>query len=119
VYVLVFARPELGHARPGFGAGRNRSMLTLDPLDAGSMEALVDALVPGMPAAARAKITAQAQGIPLFAVETIRPLVDRDIVQPIEGAYRRRGPPTGCGHRRPDRGALRQRRGHGGLQPRR
>ena len=25
VYVLVFARPELGQARPGFGAGRNRS----------------------------------------------------------------------------------------------
>ena len=49
---------------------------------------LVDALVPGMPPAARAKITAQAQGIPLFAVETVRSLVDRDIVQPVEGVYR-------------------------------
>ena len=47
--------------------------------------------MPGMPAAARAKITAQAQGIPLFAVETIRSLVDRDIVQPVEGAYRLTG----------------------------
>jgi class 3 adenylate cyclase/predicted ATPase len=91
IYVLVFARPELGQARPGFGTGRNRTALTLDPLDAGSMEALVDALVPGMPAAARAKITAQAQGIPLFAVETIRSLIDRDIVQPIEGAYQLTG----------------------------
>jgi class 3 adenylate cyclase/predicted ATPase len=88
IYVLVFARPELGQARPGFGAGRNRSMLTLDPLDAASMDQLVDALVPGMPAAARAKITAQAQGIPLFAVETVRALIDRDIVQPLEGLYR-------------------------------
>ena len=88
VYVLVLARPELGQARAGFGTGRNRSTLTLDPLDAASMEALVDALVPGMPTAARAKITAQAQGIPLFAVETVRSLIDRDIVQPIEGAYR-------------------------------
>ena len=88
VYVLVFARPELGQARPGFGAGRNRTALTLDPLDAASMDALVDALVPGMPGPARAKITAQAQGIPLFAVETIRSLVDRDIVQPVEGVYR-------------------------------
>jgi class 3 adenylate cyclase len=34
VYVLVFARPELGQARPGFGTGRNRTTLTLDPLDA-------------------------------------------------------------------------------------
>jgi len=87
VYVLVFARPELGQARPGFGAGRNRSTLTLDPLDPASMDRLVDALVPGMPAAARAKITSQAQGIPLFAVETVRSLIDQDIVQPREGVY--------------------------------
>jgi class 3 adenylate cyclase/predicted ATPase len=88
IFVLVFARPELGQARPGFGIGRNRSTLTLDPLDAASMDALVDALVPGMPAAARAAVTGQAQGIPLFAVETVRALIDRDIVQPIEGLYR-------------------------------
>ena len=50
------------------------------------MDALVEALVPGMPAPARAEITAQAQGIPLFAVETMRSLIDRDVVQPIEGA---------------------------------
>jgi class 3 adenylate cyclase/predicted ATPase len=91
VYVLVFARPELGQARPGFGAGRNRSTLTLDPLDAASMDTLVEALVPGMPAQAQAKITRQAQGIPLFAVETVRALVDRDIVQPVEGVYRLTG----------------------------
>ena len=91
VYVLVFARPELGQARPGFGTGRNRITLTLDPLDPASMDRLVDALVPGMPAAARSKITTQAQGIPLFAVETVRSLIDRDIVQPVEGVYRLTG----------------------------
>jgi class 3 adenylate cyclase/tetratricopeptide (TPR) repeat protein len=91
VYVLAFARPELGQARPGFGAGRNRSTLTLDPLDTASMDLLVDALVPGMPAAARSKITRQAQGIPLFAVETVRSLIDRDVVQPVEGVYRLTG----------------------------
>ena len=91
IYVLVFARPELGQARPGFGTGRNRTALTLDPLDAASMDALVDALVPGMPGPARAKIAAQAQGVPLFAVETIRSLVDRDVVQPVEGVYRLTG----------------------------
>ena len=36
-------------------------------------------------------MTAQAQGIPLFAVETVRALIDRDIVQPIEGVYRLTG----------------------------
>ena len=88
VYVLVFARPELSQARPGFGAGRNRITLTLDPLDPASMDQLVDALVPGMPPAARSAVTSQAQGIPLFAVETVRALIDRDIVQPVEGVYR-------------------------------
>ena len=87
VYVLVFARPELGQARPGFGAGRNRIMLTLDPLDPVSMDRLVDALVPGMPAAALAAVSSQAQGVPLFAVETVRSLIDRDIVSPVEGVY--------------------------------
>ena len=91
IYVLVFARPELGLVRSGFGAGRNRSMLTLDPLDTQSMDALVDALVPALPAAARAKIISQAQGLPLFAVETVRALIDRDIVQPVEGVYRLTG----------------------------
>ncbi len=88
IFVLVLARPELGQARPGFGAGRNRTALTLDPMDAASMDALVEALVPGMPSAARSAVTSQAQGIPLFAVETVRSLIDRDIVQPIEGVYR-------------------------------
>jgi class 3 adenylate cyclase/tetratricopeptide (TPR) repeat protein len=87
IYVLVLARPELGQARPAFGTGRNRSTLRLDPLDAASMDALVDALVPGMPGEARAKITGQAQGIPLFAVEMVRSLIDQDIVQPVEGVY--------------------------------
>jgi class 3 adenylate cyclase len=91
IYVLVFTRPELGQARPGFGTGRNRITLTLDPLDPVSMDRLVDALVPGMPEAARSKITSQAQGVPLFAVETVRSLIDRDIVQPVEGVYRLAG----------------------------
>jgi class 3 adenylate cyclase/predicted ATPase len=88
VYLLVFARSELSQARPGFGTGRNRTTLTLDPLDPASMDDLVDALVPGMPLSARAAVTRHAQGIPLFAVETVRALIDRDIVQPSGGVYR-------------------------------
>src|ERR1700761_4196100 len=88
VFILVLARPELGLARPGFGSGRNRVTLTLDPLDTASMDTLIEALVPGMPAAARTAVTRQAQGLPLFAVEVIRSLIDRDVVQPVNGAYR-------------------------------
>jgi hypothetical protein len=134
VYVLVFARPELGQVRPGFGTGRNRSTLTLDPLDPTSMDRLVDALVPGMLAAARSKITSQAQGIPLFAVETVRSLIDRDIVQPVEGRLppdrqRRRasrpGQPARAVGRSPGRSGCRRpatgerRRGAGHHVPRR
>ena len=52
------------------------------------MDELVEALVPGMPPIARAAVTRHAQGIPLFAVETVRALIDRDIVQPSGGVYR-------------------------------
>jgi tetratricopeptide (TPR) repeat protein len=48
-------------------------------------------LVPGMPGPARAAVTAHAEGLPLFAVETIRSLIDRDIVQPVDGEYRLTG----------------------------
>jgi tetratricopeptide (TPR) repeat protein len=88
IFVLVFARPELEETRPSFGVGRNRATLTIDPLDDASMEALVDALVPGMPAAASLAITTHSEGIPLFAVETVRSLIDQDIVVPQDGVYR-------------------------------
>jgi tetratricopeptide (TPR) repeat protein len=87
IFVLVFARPDLDQVRPGFGTGRNRSTLTLDPLDDHSVGALIDALVPGMPAAARRAIQQQAEGIPLFAVETVRSLVDRGVVIPRDGVH--------------------------------
>ena len=88
VFVLMFARPELAEQHPEWGKGRNRTTLTLDPLDTRSMRSLLSALVPGIPAAALATIADQAQGNPLFAVETIRSLIDRDAVVPVEGSYR-------------------------------
>jgi class 3 adenylate cyclase/tetratricopeptide (TPR) repeat protein len=88
IFVLVFGRSELEQGRAGFGTGRNRTTLTLDPLDGASMDSLVDALVPGMPPAARQAITGHAQGIPLFAMETVRSLIDRDVIQPIDDVFR-------------------------------
>lgn len=88
IFVLVLARPEIDDRHPGFGSGRNRARITLDPLDPASMDALVDALLPGAPVAARATIVERSQGIPLYAVESIRSLIDRDVVQPVDGVYR-------------------------------
>ncbi len=90
VFVLVLARPELYDARPGFGAGRGRSMFSLDPLDPVSMDQLISALVPDMPGPARQVITSRAQGIPLFAVEMVLSLMDTGGVV-MKGQYRRSG----------------------------
>jgi class 3 adenylate cyclase/tetratricopeptide (TPR) repeat protein len=89
VFVLTLARPELEARRAGWGHGRrNTTTLSLDPLDDASLDALLDGLVPGMPASAKAAIAARAEGVPLYAVETVRMLIDRDIVQPRDGLYR-------------------------------
>jgi tetratricopeptide (TPR) repeat protein len=89
IFVLTLARPELEIRRSGWGTGRrNSTALTLDPLGEPAMDALLDGLVPGMPTAGKTAIAARAEGIPLYAVETVRMLIDRDIVQPIDGVYR-------------------------------
>jgi class 3 adenylate cyclase/tetratricopeptide (TPR) repeat protein len=89
IFVLTLARPELEDRRPGWGSGRrNGTSMSLEPLDDTAMDAMIDGLVAGIPAEAKAAIAAQAQGIPLYAVETVRMLIDRDAVQPIDGVYR-------------------------------
>ncbi len=86
IYVLTLARPELLERRPTWGAGlRNFTSLYLEPLAPAAMQNLLVGLVPGLPAALREQILARAEGIPLYAVETVRMLLDRgDLV--LEGA---------------------------------
>ncbi len=51
------------------------------------MGRLLDGLVEGLPAATRSALIDRAEGVPLFAVETIRALIDRDAVIPRGGRY--------------------------------
>ena len=89
IFVLTLARPELQDRRAGWGTGRrNSTTLTLEGLDEAAMDKLLDGLVPGMPVPAKAAVAVRAQGIPLYAVETVRMLIDLDVVQPIDGVYR-------------------------------
>ena len=89
LFLLTLGRPELLDRRQGWGLGRrSATSLALDPLTAPTMTTLLDELVPGLPAAVRKRIVAAADGIPLYAVELVRSLVDRDIIHPVEGAYR-------------------------------
>ena len=92
LYVITLARPELQERRPGWGAGqRNFSSLYLEPLAEQAMEELLDGLVPGLPDALRGQILARAQGVPLYAVETVRMLLDRGLLAQEGPVYR----PTG------------------------
>jgi class 3 adenylate cyclase/predicted ATPase len=76
ILILTLARPELFDRRPDWGAARkNFNAMSLDPLRDEQMRELLAGLVPGLPDAAVHSILARADGIPLYAVETIRMLV--------------------------------------------
>ncbi len=49
------------------------------------MGTLLEGLVPGLPSAAASAVADQAQGLPLFAVETVRSLVDRGVLVAVAG----------------------------------
>ena len=92
IFVLALSRPELAERRPAFGsAGRNLTTISLEPLSATSMETLLDGFVPGLPDELRAQILSRAEGVPLYAVETIRMLLDRGLLAREGDVYR----PTG------------------------
>ena len=85
--VLVFGRPELLERRPGLAAGRSATWVELGPLGDPAMRALVDGLVDDLPARARTALVARSEGVPLYAVETVRSLIDQDAVVAREGRY--------------------------------
>ena len=86
IFVLALARPELLTRRPDLG-GRRTSVVRLDPLDDPTMATLIDGLVDGLPGGARSALVERAEGIPLFAIETVRALIDQDAVVPRDGRY--------------------------------
>lgn len=88
IFVLSFGRSELVESRPHWGTGRGGTTLALEPLDDAAMTAMLDRLVADLPESAAKAIAEQAEGIPLYAIETVRMLVDRDVIRPVEGVYR-------------------------------
>ncbi len=87
VLVLALARPDVGARRPGLGTGRRSTTVFLDPLPDAAMARLLDGLVADLPAVLRDELVRRADGIPLYAVETVRSLVDRDVVVASGGRY--------------------------------
>ncbi len=76
IFVMTLSRPELLEKRADWGAGkRNFTSVYLEPLPERAMRDLLAGLVPGLPPEATRSIVARADGIPLYAVETVRMLV--------------------------------------------
>src|SRR5207244_2008248 len=81
LFVVTLARPELLERRPTWGAGqRSFTSMYLEPLSEAAMEELLTGLVPGLPESLRTQILARAEGVPLYAVETVRMLLDRGLL---------------------------------------
>jgi class 3 adenylate cyclase/tetratricopeptide (TPR) repeat protein len=93
VFVVVIARPELFSRRANWGAGtRNATLLSLEPLAVETMKEMLAGLVPGLPDELRDQILDRAEGVPLYAVETVRMLLDRGLLAQEGSVYR----PTGA-----------------------
>ena len=87
IFFLTLARTDLTERVPAYGSGRRATALHLEPLPDEAMGKVIDGLVAGLPEAVRATLVERSEGIPLFAVETVRGLIDRDAVIPREGRY--------------------------------
>jgi tetratricopeptide (TPR) repeat protein len=92
LFVLALARPEFAEKRPSWGAGkRSFTSLYLEPLSAAAMNDLLEGLVPGLPDDLRQRILGRAEGVPLYAVETVRMLLDRGLLTREGDAYKTTG----------------------------
>jgi len=89
IYIVTLARPELLDRRPDWGAGRrNFTSIHLEPLSEAAMHQLLGGLVPGLPERAVAAMVARSEGVPLYAIETVRMLVSDGTLVAEGGSYR-------------------------------
>ena len=92
LFVLTLARPELADRRPTWGSGRrNFTSIFLEPLGTQAMETLLTEPVPGLSEELRNRILERAEGVPFYAVETVRMLLDRGILVRDGNGYRLEG----------------------------
>ncbi|MGA3214121.1 MAG: adenylate/guanylate cyclase domain-containing protein [Acidimicrobiales bacterium] len=93
IFVLTLSRPDIVERRPNWGAGRrNFTSIYLESLSQSAMHELVTGLVPGLPEDVCDRILARAEGVPLYAVETVRMLIDRGLLVRAGDRYEPTGP---------------------------
>jgi len=86
-FVALLTRPGLLEEHPGLATNRRATVVHLEALPPAEMGQLLDGLVAGLDDDVRDSLVERAEGIPLFAVETVRSLIDRDLVVPRGGQY--------------------------------
>jgi tetratricopeptide (TPR) repeat protein len=89
VLIVLMARPELLGRRPGLAALRRANVIGLETLSRADMAGLFDGLVEGLPEDVRDALVERAEGIPLFAIETVRAMNDQGLT--VAGPTRRAG----------------------------
>ena len=82
IFVVTLARPELAERRPTWGAGQRNFTLALPraALRDARWRSCSTASCPACPTSCAAQILARAEGVPLYAVETVRMLLDRGLL---------------------------------------
>jgi class 3 adenylate cyclase/tetratricopeptide (TPR) repeat protein len=86
IFILTLARPELAAGREGWPAARRgATLIQLEALEDEAMRALLSGVVDELPEPAARRIVDQAQGVPLYAIETIRALTDRGVLAQRDG----------------------------------
>jgi class 3 adenylate cyclase len=88
IIVVTLARPELSDRRPAWGVGvRSSSVVHLDRLSDNDIETMVTSYVDGLPAVGLARLVNRAEGVPMYAVETVRMLADRGVLEQTGQSY--------------------------------
>jgi class 3 adenylate cyclase len=81
VLIVVVTRPELLARRPAVAEGDTTTLLELGPLDDESIVALISGLAPELPRDILRLLSARVGGVPLYARELLRSLVDDGLLQ--------------------------------------
>jgi class 3 adenylate cyclase/tetratricopeptide (TPR) repeat protein len=82
IFILALGRPEIQLKRSDWG-----TTVHVGPLAPTAMRRLLESVVPGLPDELTARIIERSEGMPLYAVETVRMLLDRGVLTQERNRY--------------------------------
>jgi hypothetical protein len=83
IFIVGLGRPEVQARRTDWG-----TLVSLPPLAPQAMRTLLDSVASGLPAELTDRILERAEGVPLYAVEIVRMLLDRGVLVQEGSHYR-------------------------------